>query len=135
MESLGVITNFTVRSGVHSRQPIISNARSRALALVMLCLIAHALLVSFTHHHGHEHIKTPQATVSVSSSEGNGSSTSNSESDCLSCRLQRHFNSFTPPASTALENLQAHVNKSVLLSALYCQGLSLILSSRAPPRA
>ena len=135
MESLGAITNFTVRSEVHSRQPIISHARSRTPPLVMFCLIAHALLVSFTHHHGHQQIQTPPATVSVSSSESHGSSTANGESDCLSCRLQRNFNSFTHPASTVIENLQAHLNRHALLSDLYCHTLPLILSSRAPPRA
>jgi hypothetical protein len=135
MKSSGAITNFTVRSQVHSKPPRISNTRSRALPLALLCLIAHALLVSLTHHHGHEPIQTPQATASLSSGESNGTTTSNSESDCLSCRLQRNFNSLTHPGATALETLQAHVNKSILLSELYCYRLPLILSGRAPPLA
>ena len=112
-----------------------SQTRSRTLPLVMLGLIAHALFVSYTHHHGDGRVQTQSATIAVSSSDDNGSTTSNSEADCLSCRLQRNFNSFTQPGSTVLEILQTHVNYPVLRSNLYCHRLSLILSTRAPPLA
>jgi len=109
-----------------------NSSKSRTLALVMLCLIAHALLVSITHHHD-GNLRTQQSSLSVGSRDSNRTSETSNESDCLSCRLQRNFNSSLQPTLPIVEILREPLNRLGTLAEIYSRGTSLILSSRAPP--
>ncbi|HEX8089925.1 MAG TPA: DUF2946 family protein, partial [Blastocatellia bacterium] len=110
----------------------------RAKTLALLCLMAHALFVCFTHFHDTGHSKSGPETASVhasSNSNPHGGPDSTGDSHCLSCRLQRNFVSDVHTSSVIVEPILEPLNREIFLSAPHSRGLSLLISSRAPPFA
>jgi hypothetical protein len=112
-----------------------ASSKARASSLVLLVLIAHAFFVCVTHHHDRPRNASALTTVSFTSEDGDSNDTPNSKSDshCLSCRIQRNFESADRSHSIAVElPLETPVHEK-LLSHSCLNRPALVLSSRAPP--
>jgi hypothetical protein len=112
--------------------------RSRAKTLALLCLMAHALFVCFTHFHDAGQPPHGPESTSVhasSNSDPHGGPGSAGDSHCLSCRLQRNFVSDVHAGSVIVEPILEPLNREIFLSTPHSRGLSLLISSRAPPLA
>jgi hypothetical protein len=112
-----------------------ASSKARASSLVLLVLIAHAFFVCVTHHHDRARAGETLATISFTSEDGdsNDKPNSNSDSHCLSCRIQRTFESADRSHSIAVElPLETAVHEK-LLSHPCLNRPALVLSSRAPP--
>lgn len=114
-----------------------ASSKARASSLVLLVLIAHAFFVCVTHHHDRPRNASVFTTVSLSAEDGDSSNTPDSSTDsgCLSCRIQRNFESADRSHAVVVEMpLQSVVHEN-LLSRPCLNRPNLVLSSRAPPLA
>jgi hypothetical protein len=111
--------------------------RSRTASLALLCLMAHALFVSVTHHHKPAQSSQPARAIITDARHGDSSHTpdSNGDAHCLSCRLQRNFNSNVQATSLTVQ----FSDQPAVRDTLWCEprlvGASLQFSGRAPPLA
>ena len=112
-----------------------ASSKARASSLVLLVLVAHALFVCVTHHHDRARAGETLATISFTSEDGDSNDTPNSSSDshCLSCRIQRSFESTDRAHSVVVELPLRAVVYEKLLSHPYLNHPGLVRSSRAPP--
>ena len=110
-------------------------AGSFARAAVLLCLIAHASLATITHHHGGSQNVSKATSCSF---EAGPSSDSNrplrkGADECVSCGLQRNFVSDVRPVSIPPDVSAEPITREFFISHPTCNGISLVLSDRAPP--
>jgi hypothetical protein len=113
-----------------------SKARSLARAVVLLCLVTHSILVTITHHHGNGQGVPRAAACSVEASrDSNPSKPSGTNGDtcCLSCCLQRNLVAGIRPISIPPDLCPKPVSSKMFVSEPLSNGVSLILSNRAPP--
>ncbi len=115
-----------------------SKAAPIVRALLLLCLIGHASLVTVTHHHKWPPRTSNQTTCSVEappSHNSGGPVRTNGDTCCVSCCLQSTFaNSVSPVAIPPDLSAEPLLREAVVLNT-NANGVTLILSNRAPPLA
>ena len=112
--------------------------RSLIRTVVMLCLVAHAGLATVTHHHGGSNFVSPATNSGAELSRGsnpNGPRQTSKETCCVLCSFQRNFATEVRQVSISLDFPSERVNSETSLLEPIARGVSLVLSSRAPPLA
>lgn len=110
--------------------------RSRLASIVLLCLLAHAFFVSVTHHHGLSRTLSPDAIATLTADGDGGSGAepdSGGDAHCLSCRLQRNFNSNIHTATVLVQPIEQPLCREPLLIEGCLRGSSLLILARGPP--
>ena len=113
-----------------------SSAKSFARAVVLLWLMAHTSLVTIIHHHPGA-LTNPGAGTTVEANRGsdsNGSQGTRRDGCCLSCCLQRNFVTSVRPISIPPDLCPVPLATEMFVSEPCSNGVTLVLSNRAPPR-
>ncbi|HWC76549.1 MAG TPA: hypothetical protein VG778_03765 [Blastocatellia bacterium] len=112
------------------------NARPRRAAWAMLALVVYALVGGLTHHHP---VAAPAGSSSIQWSAADSSATdeagSSAHTQCALCRLQNTFNDKTRASTVEVESTPKAEILFIKLHEPHSEGVSLVLSSRGPPRA
>ena len=112
------------------------SAKSFARAVVLLWLMAHTGLVTIIHHHPGRELRSTSGVCRVVASQANdsnGSQGTRRDGCCLSCCLQRNFVTNIRPISIPPDLCPELVASEMFISEPCSNGVSLVLSNRAPP--
>jgi len=110
--------------------------RARLVAGLMLFLVAHALVVDLTHHHPIKPVHNVAAGAIAEvqgETDSRSESSSSRESACPSCRLHNSFSAQGRSSSVTLELTARAVDYVARILEPHTEGVTLLLSSRAPP--
>ena len=113
-----------------------SSAKSFARAVILLWLMAHTSLVTIIHHHPGGALSIPGGACVVEASQGSnsgGAPGTRRDSCCLSCCLQRNVVTSVRPISIPPDLCPVPVTPEMFISEPCSNGVSLVLSNRAPP--